>query len=578
MDDLYANIRLRPTRIGFLVRPTDLASVRKIMRVCVCLWGGIYNPIIPVFRTAPKEWRRRGPDREKGLAISRGYVQFFEPDAFVESEKGLVEEVGLEALREKYSFERNVLPLDEFLTAQDGRDWSEPALGLCITDVLRDLYEKERKFSLREDRPAVVVSTDRSTGLVEAIFGAYPRQKDTQYIAKGYEDVFEPTEAKPSPETWLQVFQKGATTPLRVTGYGLNPMRSWYHDQLIYIFDPSKATDLIDLWNLRLEPQPVLPIPVGWFPDLVHPIRERIIAEHRPVRGNSHGVMHKATIEISRSIADTRKEALVQGLKDLPPGVFSVKYWRTPVWIRHVDDHMHRDRRLEVTHKEHRSALTVSETTSKRNGRQFTTRFEALEPDFAQRLGGHGLRWVNAANVSSYGFQEKIATVFPFNALDRRWPRLGMGRDHVIIGSEGWIFGQKYKNSGQTLCLLTRENAIIGSLRVHGIEARLSEPGYIAQQMLDHLGGLWGVHILKDLKTLRLLNCMAGGVRRRKNESDTIEETFERRSAPVKDWTDLISRRQLTSSLSELKLSDFTDSNVIRLGLETDCSHCQAKN
>jgi hypothetical protein len=49
MSDLSAEIQLRPTRIGFLVHPADLASVRRIMRACTCLWGGVYNPIIPVF-------------------------------------------------------------------------------------------------------------------------------------------------------------------------------------------------------------------------------------------------------------------------------------------------------------------------------------------------------------------------------------------------------------------------------------------------------------------------------------------------------------------------------------------------
>ena len=579
MNDLSANIRLRPTRIGFLVKPTDMASVRKVMRACTCLWGGIYNPIIPVFRTSPKEWRPDRYDRIKGLAVTKGYIEFFEPDVFVESESGLLEKAGLGALREKYISENQVIPLDEFLAPRDHRDWSEPALGLSIADVFRDLYEKERQFKLRKERSAVFIKPDRSNGLVEAIFGAYPRQKDTDYIARGYKDVFEPTETKASPETWLQVFQKGAMTPLRVTGYELDTPRYWYHDQLIYVFDPKNSTDLIDLWNLRLEPHPVLPIPIDWFTDLADPIRKRIIAQHRPVRGNPHGVMHRATVEISRSIGKTRGEELINSLKDLPEGALSVKHWRTPVWIEHTDeDHVHRDRRLEVTHKEHRTTSTVKESISIRKGKEFTARFEFLEPEFAERFGGHGVRWVNVVKISSFVYSDKIATVFPFNTFDRRWPQLGLGGDQVVVGSEGWVFGQRFKNIDQTTWLLTREEAIIGSLKERGMEAGLSEPGYIAQQMLDHLGGLWGVHLLRDLQTLQLLNNMAGGVRRRKNDTDTVEETFELRSAPVKDWTDLISRRQQTHSLPTLKLSDFTDRNIIRLGLETDCPHCQAKN
>src|SRR6266508_3930527 len=111
MTEISATIRLRPTRIGFLVRPTDMASVRKIMRACACLWGGVYNPIIPVFRTAPQEWKPEPFERVKGLAVAKGYIDFFEPDVFVESESGLLERAGLEALREKHVLNKQVLSL-----------------------------------------------------------------------------------------------------------------------------------------------------------------------------------------------------------------------------------------------------------------------------------------------------------------------------------------------------------------------------------------------------------------------------------------------------------------------------------
>src|SRR5260370_10858924 len=71
---------------------------------------------------------------------------------------------------------------------------------------------------------------------------------------------------------------------------------------------------------------------------------------------------------------------------------------------------------------------------------------------------------------------------------------------------------------------------------------------------------------------------MAGGLRRRRNRDDTIEESFELRSATLKDWTDLIAQRQAKRSLPPKSLGDFTKRNVIRLGLETDCPHCRAKN
>jgi len=105
-----------------------------------------------------------------------------------------------------------------------------------------------------------------------------------------------------------------------------------------------------------------------------------------------------------------------------------------------------------------------------------------------------------------------------------------------------------------------------------------SEPDHIAKQMLVHLGGLWGVSLLADLDTLKLLNKMAGGLRRKRNEDDMIEESFELRSASVKDWTDLIAQRQSKQPLLAGALAEFTKRNVIRPGLETDCPNCNAKN
>jgi len=572
MAEIPATIRLRPTRIGFLVRPTDLVSIRRIMRNCTCLWGGVFNPIIPVFRVPPKEWKVEPFEFVKGLGVAKGYIDFFEPDVFVESEDGLLEEAGLGALREKRSLDPQALTLKKFLAPQDHRDWSEPAFGLNIMEVFRYLYDTELRFQPRDKRPSVIVKPERSSGLVEAVFGAFPRQRDTAYIAKGYRDVFTPNELEPSPETWLEVFKKGAETPLRVTRHGIDIQRYWYHDVHVYVFDATRSTDLIDLWNMRLEPYPVLPVPIEWFESIADHIREILKAEYRPIIGNPHGVMHQGTVEFGRSIGKTKVDELIKVLKgDLPPSAFIVKHWRNRIWAPRTDDNIHRDPRLEVTADEKRTSLEIKE------GRELNAKFEALAPKCASRFGGHYDRWVNAVRVSQFS-TEKFASVLPFNIFDRRWPCLGMPSDRVIVGSEGWIFGQRYKNWSPLLTLLTMEDAIIGSLERLGIQAKLSDPGHVAKQMLDHLGGLWDAHLLADLETLQLLNRMAGGVRRSTSGTEMIEETFERRSAPVKTWIDLVARRKKRQADTKLELAEFTKRNLIRLGLQTVCPLCHVTN
>jgi hypothetical protein len=572
MVDISANIRLRPVRIGFLVRPTDLASIKEIMRYCVAVWGGVYNPIIPVFRVPPKAWTNQPFDRVRGLGVAKGYVRFFEPDVYVEAENGLLERAGLGAIRERHPIYPDVLALADLLKPEKHRDFAEPAFGLSITDVQAHLYREDQQFTKRDRRENIIVKSETGSGLAELIFGVFPSQTHVGYIAKGYDDVFQPTKLDANLVAWQKVFKENAVTPLRVTGYGLDNQRHWYHDALIYVFDPRHPADLIDGWNLRLEPHPVVPVPVDWFEAVGDHIFELLKSEHRRIQGSPQNLMHNATIEFGRSISQPRAESLLKTLKSgLPPGALAVKYWRNRIWVDHRDSHyVHREHRMIVTASERSAKLVINE-----NGGLRTT-FDTLSPDFARRYGGRGHRWVNALTVSAH--LSPVATVLPFNTEDSRWPRLGMGGERVPVGSEGWIFMHHFKDMAQSVKFLSHEAAIAGTLSRQGISATLSEPGHIAKQMLEHLGGLWDTHLLADRGTLTLLNKMAGGVRTRSTESQTIEESFELRAAPLKDWIDLIAKRKQTHRLPEVKLEDFTSKNVIRLGLETDCPHCQAKN
>lgn len=569
MTDLHATIRLRPTRIGFLVRPTDFRSLKRIMRASACVWGGTLNPIIPVFRSAPREWDDGKHSRVKGYSVARGYIRFFEPDVYVEAEEGLSDLAGLGALREKY-LDPLVITLDRFLEP-DHRGDVEPYFGLSIIDVLRHRYTTERRFQLRDEHGAIFTKPRSGDGLTEVLFGAYPNLPALKYMQDGYGDVFQPQEMNLSPETWLQVFEKGAMTPLRVTREGLPLERSWYHDPIVFIFDPARPTDLIDLWNLCIEPAPVLPVPVEWVDRLSHFLRSFIEAQHRPLKGNPHGVMHHATVEFARSIAESKAKQLAEILRGMPQGSWAFKTWRNRIWERPPENGGPRYERAATTFEEQRKRLQLNKSDGLR------TEFDTLSPPFAARYGGHNARWVNVLSISNYG-HDRVATLLPLNTFDRRWPELGMPADRVGVSTEGWAFLQKYERWIQPVQLLDPDQSFVQWLGTRDIKAGLSEPGRIAKEMIQHLDGLWAVHLLADLETLQLLNKMAGGLRRRSNRIDVIEERFENRATDAADWEKLTEQRLARGALPRFELSDFTKRNIIRLGLETDCPHCRAAN
>ena len=148
-----ASVRVRPMRIAFLVNPRDLNAVRRCFRLNSCLWGGWYNPIIPVFDRAPARWNMLHL-RPKGRDIARGYIRFFEPDAVVEAQPGLAKKIGWEA-GERFLSTPRLVSLSELVT-KDGMDRLRFASGIDISAVHSLLYHEQYKYQLkREEKFAI---------------------------------------------------------------------------------------------------------------------------------------------------------------------------------------------------------------------------------------------------------------------------------------------------------------------------------------------------------------------------------------------------------------------------------------
>ena len=576
MAELSGVVRLRPARIALLVSPGDKAAVVKFMRISACMWGGRYNPIIPVFRKPPKAWSAEFPGDVSGLEIARGYIQFFEPDAFVEAQPGLLEKAGLGSLR-GYISRGRVMTLDELLAPEPHKNWADLHLGLPVMDCLEDAYRTEQRFQQRDPTLAMTVAAPPASGLAEAMFGVYPDDPGADYFSRTYHDVYRPQELPCSPATWKRVLFEGMTTPLSVTSRGIRPQRPWTNDAKIFVFDPGKLTDLIDLWNLRSEPNLLFPVPVGWVSDLLTEIHKIIADEHRPLQGNPNGIMHSAILEFSRGVnVEAQRKTLAMLQPGLPPseggqGSLSVKSWRDRIWDKPGGGMMNPPKRIVLDVEEKRITLEVESTDSPPSAR-----YDPLRPSFASRYGPSQIRWVNSLRVANYGSAE-LATIYPYNTFDRAGPRLSFGTKDVMIGTEGWSFGQQYDGVAELLQFETQQTAILGFLQRYGLKARLSEPGHIAKQIIDQLGGLWGTRLIADGDTLKIMNDMAGGVRRRQNGVEEVQEQFDPRSRPTKDWVNLIKGRKARSYQS-LELEHFTKANVLVLGLETQCTNCMNRN
>ena len=572
MPPLYGTLRLRPTRIGFLVHPSQqsLSTVREVMRLCCCLWGGSFNPIIPVMKVLPAGWKEKPYQRLSGAALTDGYLRFFEPDVFVETEEGLAETAGIKSDPIRIR-DRRIIKLEEFVQLDEVRR-PDFAYGLNIFELYSYLYNRELQFVPRHDRRFAVFAPllPRQDAFVEAVFGVFPGREDLAYIRQAYLDAFDPKVFEPEPSGCLEIFQQGYSSPLRVSRYNIEREPNAQHDPIIYIFDPSKTIDLIDFWNLRQFSHDVLPIHIDWFKELTHFIRGNVEHNCRPLPRNPHGVMIHTTVEFARSIPQEMAEQLARdSLAGLPQGSWSLKFWYDPIW---------RDGWRTVGIQPRRAKLSAETTNIDANISESdnTFEFQALAPEFAEEYGhwDNQARWANVLRLNDYGQRTPLAITYLPNTKAPGFPRLRLGKP-TIISREGIIFLQHYRQDRGFVTPLSQQDAIIGWLKSQGVAAKPSSAGRNAEQVLHAVGNTWGSWIFADENTVKLLEKMAKTIRQ---THDGALEEYPDRTATVQEWKQLMHRRSQRQALPKISIENFTESNVLQIGLTVSCPHCTKEN
>src|SRR6516164_8038874 len=73
-------LTLRPLKFAMLVEPRDRDALLEAIRINTFLWGGTYNPIIPIFSNTPENWSDRPLPLPSPAEILSGYIRFFDPD------------------------------------------------------------------------------------------------------------------------------------------------------------------------------------------------------------------------------------------------------------------------------------------------------------------------------------------------------------------------------------------------------------------------------------------------------------------------------------------------------------------
>lgn len=559
------SVCLRPIRFAFLVRPNDKTKVQRIFEINTCLWGGMYNPIIPYFERTPNWWSRDRRHFQKPRKIIEGYLNFFEPDFIVEAEKGLGKRLNLS--------DDVVVNINSFRFDESYPGYKE-IRGLNVFGIYKELYQKEFKFVRRHKHGIILVQPkeQRFRLFVSCIFGTFPQEKSLSYIEKGYQEAFDPEEITLEPDQIKKIYNKPYGSPLDIGCENIDIYHSDHTDPMVFILDVTQPKDLIDFWNLRTYKRRILAIPVQWIESLSEFCKDFAIKNYVPLPGNPHGVMIHPTFLFSRSLVDEQIENIIQYLRVKKKGAICLQKWYPDFW----------EKKSDIIWSPNRAVLTVSESKQEITiDDNVSFKFNNLSPDFVDRYASSSC-WANVIHLREEIDKNEIATVFPASLRNPSFPNLSFDNKRILSNTEGLITYQDHKNWHEYWNVLNGTSAFIKWFETQNVNTEISAAGKTLLQVMKSLQGFWGIRYISHPKIIERLNSMACKLSKRTETIEGQQKEYLGRTVKfdaLKEEIHKINEDDITTEFWKKKvIESLIKYNVIKLGLEVKCSLCNHRN
>ena len=498
MNNIRVDIRLRPIRFGFLVRPDDQEKILEIFRLNTCLWGGMFNPIIPFFESVPSWLESEGFHFENPKQMINDYLDFFEPDFLVEAEEGLAEEFGFDPER--------VLQFRHILELPGGNNARQ--YGLSVYGIYQDLYTKAFQFEQRHKDPVVHVQpADMAfANFAAANFGSFPVHEQFRYFEHNYKGIFNPKQIVLDAAELAKLYQSGYLSTLRIGCEKLQTLYKAFHDapllSTLFILDAHEPKDLVDFWNLRAIHQDVRAVPIQWIEELL-PFCKQFIQDNDHHQSNNPRLNKVSPVLMfSQSLSEGDVEEMVKNYSLVEEeDVYTIRRWGPTIWNKLSTQAASPTRPTLVAD---RKIMNVPI-----DGDNPEIRFDPLFPDFVSEYNlfrvANVIRlqdWSNtsqALRLRDASKDDQIATVFPRNyknpSVPKFQPELQREWDYLLPTTEGLVIFPSDENMFERWSLVDGTTAFNQWLTAHQVPAILSDAGKATEQIIQSIGRSsgWGL-------------------------------------------------------------------------------------
>ena len=356
-------VTLRPIKFAFLVNPSERKALDGAIRVSLFLWGGLHNPIIPIFRRVPSNWSHLPTRRLPPSDICKGYIRTFDPDAVVLC--GIVDKSVVP------SHVRHVVTLDE-LTGELGKE-DAPALGVGLFEVLADFAREEFRY-VRRDGMKILMPTFAGAGstLFRAVFGEIPSEAKRETYGELLKAI-QSDQPHVTLGNFLQTIREPSYFLSSLCAHKLEFRRPRGEDAVaVFLMKHDSPLDIIDFWNLRAMGWHVLPIPLKLSElDETRDYVRRFIERHTPTERDVAAI-NRVRLLKARSVPEAEFMAFVNSIPRAAVTSLTAQVWYPPMW----DEFSRRGGRLTC------SSIAAGQAQTQVSDESSQVRIKALAPDF----------------------------------------------------------------------------------------------------------------------------------------------------------------------------------------------------
>lgn len=549
MASINLSIKYRPVKIGFLVRDGSIEDLVKAAGINTLLWGGIYNPIIPVSTDSK---------------FAEQLMNLFSVDVlFPVSHTKEIDD-----LTQKYPFLKDPGHYAENIFYEDWHTKKNIIGYLDSLNIVNYYWEKEFKHKPKSYQSNCVLvrwgDNDNLKNLFSIMFGYFPKEYN---LRDDFENAFlkglRSREIKISTNNSITKNLAGNISPIRLTALELDGYGGTWRENGIYIGNENDFYDLLYFWNLRASGLFIEFLPknkIERFKEFIKASIEKL--DNTPNRNPNI----EDRINIYCRVSLDEIENITKEFQSKKHFAFS--YCDEIIWnglnIKPADFYFGWEHVLASVDKSYdRYVVSVSLPEKK----------FIVNKD--RDVGWQHLA-VLIDPIGEFGYPEHTLKPPFIRQLNEFYSReLAVDPWLLRIEKDGISAIIKSNNNSLSLYPISYQVLIQKIFELAGMKSEISQAGLITKRIIEKLGGVDGGRVFKIngvrklLQTLKTDECISRG-----NGTDIIWD-----GEGFKKYEKLYIETRETSKLTTHNVFDFLlKKDFLRPGLELICNHCKLRN